>query len=319
MPDSRTHLTRGYMIAVGSAIFLSATAIFIRHLTLTYQLPALVLAFWRNLFVVLTLLPALALARPGWSKIRGKDVRYLIAYGLVLALFNSMWTLSVSLNGAGVATVLAYSSVGFTALLGWLVLKEPLGWVKLLAVALSIGGCALVSGAVTRAAWDVNLGGIVTGILSGLCYAGYSLLGRGASQRGINPWTTLIYTFAFACGFLMLVNLFAGGAIPGAASRPADFFWLGNAWAGWGILFLLAAIPTVAGFGLYNVSLTYLPSSVTNLIVSMEPAFTAVIAYFLLGERFSGLQLGGSLLILSAVFLLRIYEARLSRRQGDYA
>ena len=94
-------------------------------------------------------------------------LRYLVLYGLVLAIFNSLWTLSVALNGAAVSTVLAYCSAGFTALLGWWLLKERLDWGKLLAVALSLGGCVLVSGALDPAAWRVNLLGIITGILSG--------------------------------------------------------------------------------------------------------------------------------------------------------
>ena len=75
------------------------------------------------------------------------------------------------------------------------------------------------------------------------------------------------------------------GFLPGAVTRPADFLWLGQLWTGWGILLLLAVGPTLTGYGLYNVSLTLLPASVANLIVSLEPAFTAGIAYFLLGER----------------------------------
>ena len=68
----------------------------------------------------------------------------------------------------------------------------------------------------------------------------------------------------------------------------------------------------MTGFGLYNVSLSYLPSSVANLILTLEPAFTAAIAYFLLGERLNGIQLGGSLMIMSGVAFLRIYEGRLA-------
>jgi drug/metabolite transporter (DMT)-like permease len=63
---------------------------------------------------------------------------------------------------------------------------------------------------------------------------------------------------------------------------------------------------------LYNVSLTYLPSSVANLVVTLEPAFTAVTAYFLLGERLTWIQIIGSLLILSGVVFLRIYEGKLA-------
>ena len=94
------------------------------------------------------------------------------------------------------------------------------------------------------------------------------------------------------------------------AARPADLFWLGDSLIGWGVLFVLAAGPTVAGFGLYNVSLGYLPSSVANLIVTLEPAFTAALAYAVLGERLSGIQVAGSVMIVGAVLLLRLHEGR---------
>jgi drug/metabolite transporter (DMT)-like permease len=308
METNNSNLKRGYPIALLSAVILSTTAIFIRHLTQTYQIPALVLALWRDIFVVITLLPVLGVFRPGLLKVNRGHLLYLALYGLVLALFNSLWTLSVALNGAAVATVLAYCSAGFTALLGWWFLKEDLGWAKILAVLLSLGGCVLVANALDPAAWSANLAGILTGTLAGLAYAVYSLMGRSASQRGLNSWTTLLYIFAFAAIFLLGFNLLPGGWLPGAATRPSDFFWLGKAISGWVILFLLAAGPTILGFGLYIVSMSYLPSSVANLIVTSEPVFTALIAYFLLGERLGGIQVAGSLMIFAGVIFLRVYE-----------
>ena len=309
--NNSSHLTRGYSIAVTSAVILSTTAIFIRYLTQTYAIPALVLAFWRAGFVVLTLFAVLGVFRPALLKVEKRHLAYLLAYGFLLAVFNSLWTLSVALNGAAVATVLVYCSAAFTALLGWWLLKERLDWVKGLVIVVTLTGCALVSNALDVRAWGANFSGILTGVLAGLGYALYSLMGRSASQRGLSPWTTLTYIFIFAAVFLLGFNLFSGGFIPGAAIYPADLLWLGDAWLGWGVLFLLAAGPTVAGFGLYLVSLSYLPSSVANLIVTLEPAFTAVIAYFLLGERLTAIQLLGSLLILGGVAFLRIYEDRL--------
>lgn len=311
-PSNRSNLTRGYITALISAAILSTTAIFIRHLTQTYHLPQLVLAFWRDGFVAVSLLPVLGLLRPRLLQLKRQYLFYLIAYGVLLAIFNAMWTFSVSLNGAAIATVLVYCSAAFTALLGWWLLKERLDWAKLLAVGFTLVGCVLVSGALDPVAWRANLVGILTGMLSGLGYSVYSLMGRSASQRGLNPWTTLFYTFSFAALFLLLFNLLPGRLLPSTASRPVDLFWLGNARAGWAILFLLAAGPTVAGFGLYNVSLGYLPSSVANLIVTVEPVFTAVIAYLLLGERLNRVQIGGSVIILAGVVFLRIHEGRLA-------
>jgi drug/metabolite transporter (DMT)-like permease len=309
-----TNLTRGYLTALISAAILSTTAIFIRYLTETYQIPALILAFWREVFVSLSLLPILGLVSPRLLRIDRKHLFFLIAYGLVLAFFNSLWTLSVSLNGASVSTVLAYCSAGFTALLGWWFLKERLDWGKILTVILTLGGCVLVSGALDPAAWTANVLGILTGVLSGLAYAGYSLMGRKASQNGLNPWTTLLYTFGFAALFLLITNLVLGASLPGAAKQPEELMWLGNQAAGWGMLFLLAIGPTLAGYGLYNVSLVDLPSSVANLVVTIEPVFTTAIAYFLLNERLNLREILGSLLILGGVIFLRIYEGRVSER-----
>ncbi len=302
------YVSRGYLIAFIAAVILSTTAIFIKHLSVNYQLPALVLAFWRDAFVAITLVLVLACTRPALLVVHKRDLRYFLVYGLVLALFNSLWTNSVVLNGAAVSTVLVYSSAAFTALLGWWLLKENLGWVKVLAVLMSLGGCVLVAGAYDPGVWQSNPLAIFTGIISGLAYAVYSLMGRTAANRGLNAWTTIMYTFAFAAGFLLLFNLLSGGALPGTAVRPADMFWLGDAWAGWGVLMLLAAGPTVAGFGLYNVSLGYLPSSVANLILSTEPVFTAIIAFLLLGERMTIIQIVGSLLILGGVAMMRLFE-----------
>jgi len=313
-----SHDTRGYLLAVASAAFLSTTSIFIRYLTQTYQILPLVLALWRDVFVFITLLPVLMLVKGRLWQVDRRYLAYLAGYGFVLAVFNAFWTLSVAINGAAVATVLVYCSAGFTVILGWWFLKEKLSWGKVIAVTVSLLGCGYVSGAFDTIAWQANptgaLAGMVTGVLAGLCYALYSLLGRSASQRGLNPWSTLLYTFGFAIFFLFGINLVGSGWIPGAAALLADYFSLGGAGIGWGLLFLLAAVPTLAGFGLYNVSLTYLSSSVVNLIATLEPAFTALTAYLLLGEAFTGIQILGSLLTVGGVVFLRVYEGWLAHK-----
>jgi ADP-ribose pyrophosphatase YjhB (NUDIX family)/multidrug transporter EmrE-like cation transporter len=83
---------------------------------------------------------------------------------------------------------------------------------------------------------------------------------------------------------------------------------LGDAYMGWLVLILLAVGPTVGGFGLYTVSLNYLPASVANIIATLEPAMTSVLAFILLGERFTTPQWIGSFLIVAGVIVLRLEE-----------
>jgi drug/metabolite transporter (DMT)-like permease len=307
-------LTRGYLIALASAAALSTTAVFVRVLTQTYRAPALVLALWRDGIVSLTLFLVLMIWRPKLLRVNRKLWFYLVLYGLLQAIFNAFWTLSVAMNGAAISTVLVYSSAAFTALLGWWFLKESLNWGKILAVALSIGGCVLVAGAFDPSIWKANWIGFLVGLVSGLSYAIYSLMGRSASQRGLNPWTTVFYTFGIAAVFLFFFNLLPWKILPGMALRPSDFLWLEKDLTGWGILLFLAMGPTLLGFGLYNTSLVYLPSSVANLIATSEPSFTAVVAYLFLGEMLTSVQIWGSLMIMAGVVVLRIFEERSNSR-----
>ena len=302
---------RGFLIALISALVLAFTRVFIRIVSEDYQLPALVIAFWRDLFVVCCALPLLLIFKPCLLKINYADLPFLILFGVILAVFNVLWTLAVTLTGAAVATVLVYSSAAFTAILGWAFLKESLEIKKIMAVLLCLSGCVLVSGAVQPEAWQTNPLGIVTGLLSGLLYALYSLMGRRGAQKGLNPWTILFYSFLFAAFILLGLNLLPGSPIPGTAERPADLFLLQSAWRGWLLLWVLAAGPTLLGFGLYNVSLGLLPSSTANLILTLEPVLTTLIAFFLLGERLSLIEVIGSALVIAALVILRLGPSRI--------
>jgi len=282
------------------------TGIFIRYLTETYHLPALVLAFWRDVFVALGMAAVMVVVSPKYLRLESRHFRFLLTFGLVLAVFNTLWTFSVALNGAAVATVLAYSSAAFTALLACWLLAEPLGKVKILAVSLGILGCIFVSEAYNLQVWRVNPFGILTGLISGVAFAVYSLMGKVTSNRGIHASTTLVYTFGFAAVFLLLANL--GVSVGSGKPVAQDLFWLGNMLWGWLVLVILALGPTVGGFGLYTLSLSYLPASVANLIAMLEPVITALLAYLLLGELLTPIQLFGSALIISCLVIIRLHE-----------
>ena len=273
--------------------FWSTTAIFISYLLTRYTLAPLTLAFWRDLFVTLALSLALFFFRRDLLRIDRKQRLFLVGYGLSLMLMNTLWTYSVALNGAAVSTVLVYSSPAFTAIMARKLFGEPLTRQRLLAIGASITGCVLVSGAYTGQAWAVNAAGIVIGIAAGLGFTAYSVMGKYSSRRGINSWTATLSAFAVASGALFLTQ------------NGDTLFMLGRAFDGWAILAVLAIGPTLGGFGLYTASLGYLPTGTANLIATLEPALTSIMAFILLGESFSVVQLAGSVLIFGSVLSLR--------------
>jgi len=307
-PTTISDLTRGYLICIVATVLWSSTAIFIRYLTVTYQLPPLVLAFWRDLMLAVVLGLIFVVFNPIRLRLEPRDRNFILLYGWVLSMFNSLWTISVALNGAAISTVLAYSSAAFTAVLGWWLLGEKLGPLKIIAVSLSLLGCVFVSGAYNPATWQVNPVGVITGLASGLGFAAYSLMGKTASERSLNSWTALVYTFAVAAMFLLIYNIFSAWLPKGVAST--ELLWLGSSVVGWLVLFTLSIGPTVGGYGLYTLSLNYLPASVANIIATLEPAMTAALAYFLLAERFTPPQWMGGVLIISGVIVLRFSDQK---------
>ncbi len=299
-----TQASRGFTIALIATVLWSTTGPLISYLSKTYSLPSLVLAFWRDLFVSFGMLVGLLIFSRARFFLERAHWKFIVLYGLTLAIFNSLWTFSVQYNGAAVATVLAFSSPAITAVLSYLVFKETFSKIKIISIALSFIGTILVSGAADPSAWKLNPAGIIFGLLTGLLFAVYNLEGKVATDKRIDSWTALLYSFAAATFFLFFFNL--GNDLFIAGKAPfADMLWLGSSVSGWGILFFLGVAPTLGGFGLYTLSMRYLSPTISNLIATLEPVFTAVWSYLFLREIMSGVQLWGSVLLLVGVVLLR--------------
>ncbi len=300
-----SRVTKGYLIAIVGITLWSTTGIFIGYLITNYAMPPLLLAFWRNLLVCLALFPALFVIRGSLLRIERTQIKFYVFYGLILALFNSVWVLSVEANGAAVATVLAYSSAGFTAIMAWWFFREPLQLPKIVAVVMSLTGCVLVSNAYDPEVWRVSPLAIITGIISGVLFAGYNMMGKEAAKRHFNPWTSVLYSFAFGSLFMLIFNLVSIGlGRAGTISALIPTLPVN----GWVALIVLSFIPTLLGFGLYNTAMNYLSASTASLLATTEPVLTAVEAYIFLNERMTVIQVVGGLLILLAVLIVRFVK-----------
>ncbi len=313
---SRTNVapaTTGLVAAIASVLILSTTGVIIRYLSVEYGLAPLVLAFWRNIFLVLFLGLYLKLWFPTLLKIESRHVPFFIYYGFILSMFNVTWNYSVAATGASIATVLVCLAPVFTLVLARMFLKETLSVLKILVVVIAFVGAFLVTGNSLTNFGNIPLAGLAWGLMSALCYSCYSLFGRISGNKGLNPWTALLYTFTAAAIFIFIYNRI--GFFLFSEPEKLHFLYLGTNFGGWGYVLLLALGPTLLGFGLCNVSLSKLPASSVSLIMITEPIFTMVLAFYLLEELMSAQQIIGSLLIIGAVALLYIYENDTVRKE----
>lgn len=65
---------------------------------------------------------------------------------------------------------------------------------------------------------------------------------------------------------------------------------------------------TIGGYMLQNVALKHISSKIVGMIQCVYPIATAVIAYFVLGERLSPLGIVGAILIIISVFLESVFD-----------
>jgi DME family drug/metabolite transporter len=282
---------RGYLLVLGAAALWSTSGLFIRWTAASSGFTPLSLAFWRDLATFVCLFASLIFLRPGWLRIARRDLPWLVGLGAIgVGTFHVLWNLAILYIGYAPATVLLYSSPAFVALVAWLIWKEPLTRVKVLAILLTLAGCVLVAGPEKVVGIEVTTSGLLIGLAAALAYGGFSLFGRQVAPR-YSPWTVLTYGFGF--GALALLPLQFG--------RPGPWPAAGETWL-WFAGLVLAA--TIVPFGAYLAALQRLPVSVASILAASEVVFGAFIGYAFFAERLQSWQFVGAALVIAGVALL---------------
>lgn len=294
-PPSKPEIPlRGYIIVLAGTVVWALTGIVIKILLTRYDVDVITIAFWRVLIVTVFVFLMLLIFDAKSLRIAPRDLGIFSGYGLIgMGIHQFMWISSVQYNGAAVATVIIYTGPALVAVLAARFLRERFTRAKLLALALTVLGCALVARVYDTRALALNWVGIAAGIGSAGTFATYSLIGRVLSRR-YNAWSALFYAFLFGFVFLLPVTLIWGNPVP--QNLALD---------GWGWLVFLALVPTLGGFASYTVGLSHLPASVASLLAAFEPVTATILAYFVFGETLDAWQLLGAGMILGSVLMLR--------------
>ncbi len=296
---------RGYLIAASASLAWAATSPGIRFL-LNRQVPSLTIALWRDVAIVIFLVLVLGIVNRKLLRVNTNDLRGLGFTGVIsIGIYHALWVWSVLLNGAAVAVVLIYLYPAFVTLGMWLIYKERITLTQLIALGLSLLGCALVVRAYDASILQLNTLGLVVGLLTAITHTVYVLFNQKRVQT-LNSWTSLTYTMGFGAITLAIMTLLVA---PQELPPPADPTSLL-------VLILLGIGPTLGGYGLFTLSLRYLPARIASLIVVMEVPVATMIAVAFLGERIEGPQIIGMVFVLVAAVLPSVASELSARRAG---
>ena len=221
-------------------------------------------------------------------RIRLRDLWCFLGTGLCSLLFFS-WCY---FTGMGVATL-------SVMLMSSLLFHERLTVRKLLALALSVGGCVLVSGP-----GSIQLGakGLLLGLGAGFGYALYSIFGRYAIDRGYDSWTITFYSFlvcALGCAALSDWRTIAAVLLPDAAL------------IGWSAA--MALFTGFLAFIFYTKGLEGMPSSRASILASIEPVTATLLGTLLFHEPLSWTGIAGIALVLAAIAVLSVHRSKSSQ------
>lgn len=249
------------------------------------------LAFWRDFTTFAVLLVGLTLFRRDLLRVNRRDLPWLAAMGSIsIGLFHVMWNTSVLMNGVAVSTVFQSNAPILVTVIAWFLWREPLTRRKLGAVALAVGGTALISRLDDLSASQITPFGFLLGIGVAVAFCTFSLLGKRLSGQ-YSAWTILLYIFGF--GALALLPFQIGSSVPWPVSVPVAGYFSG-----------LIFVTTIVGFALFTSSLKSLQASVATIVSTTEVAFAALISYLTLGERLEVQQMIGAAMVIGGVVLV---------------
>jgi len=225
-------------------------------------------------------------------RIKRAHLKYFAGTGIVsVVLFTCCYFTCQRVCSLAVASILLYTAPAFVVVLSAVLWKEPVTKRKLLALLLTLVGCACVCG-IFSGGVSVTAGGILLGLGAGFFYALYSIFGRYALAY-YDSMTVTVWTFLFA-GPASLILV-----------RPEELQVAFSTPLSWGMAAGLVVCSTVLPYLLYTKGLAQVESGKASIIASLEPVVAAVIGIAVFHEPMSGLTAAGIAMVLSGVVILR--------------
>jgi drug/metabolite transporter (DMT)-like permease len=227
-----------------------------------------------------------------------------------IVMFSYCYFRTIETTSLSAAAVLLYTAPFMVMVMSAVLFRERLTVLKLIACVLAFGGCILVTG-IIGSGEKLPAAAIVTGLLSALGYALYSIFGRIALNYGYNPLTITAYTFFFACnGVLPLcslpdltLKLVSGDILSGTYNIILGV--------------LLGAVTAALPYVLYTVGLSRTDPGRASVIASVEPVVATLAGAAVFGESLTISGLAGITLTVTAIILMNIKNNKYKNGEHD--
>jgi drug/metabolite transporter (DMT)-like permease len=249
----------------------------------------------------LILFVVVLLVRRSGLRLRRSEVGRIAIYGILgIAATQSLYFLGIQKLAVGVALLIEFTAPIMVALWFRFVMREPVRDRVFLALLLALTGLAMV--AQIWAGFSLDTIGVVASFGAAAALALYYVLGEKLVVDR-DPVSLTMWGFAFATAFWAVVQpwwSFPWGTLD-ITARP--FGVDGAAIPGWALIAWMVVLGTVVPFALVLQSLRHLRATQASVVGMTEPLIASLIAFVLLGEVLTPVQILGGAVVLAGVLL----------------
>ncbi len=232
-------------------------------------------------------------------KIKLKDLWCFIGSGVIsVAVFSFCYFQCIEYSSLSMASILLYTAPIFVMLFSVFLFKEKLTAAKVLSLVMAFCGCLFVTG-VFMSNTGINAVAVAFGVMSGVCYALYSIFSRLALDRNYSPLTITLYTFIFSAVASVLV-IDVKPVVKLMTQSVYDFLFC----------VLFAIMSSVLPYVTYTLGLKYIRPSTASIVASIEPVVATIMGAVVFSEAvvFPYGYLGIALVIGSIILINLIPE-----------
>ena len=231
-----------------------------------------------------------ALFRRQTMALSRRELRVGLVLGVLYGVAQVLQTMGLQHTDASVSGFITGTYVVLTPVLGAVLLRDRIGAVTWVAVALATAGLALLS----LRGFSVGLGEALT-LVAALLYAGHIVaLGRWSTPGAAVGLATV------QAGAITVVTSVA--AVPGGLTLPKD----GGQWAS---LLYMALIAGALALWAQTWAQAHLTATRAAIVMALEPVFAAFFAVLLGGEDLTRRMLVGGALVVAAMYLVELRPA----------
>lgn len=286
--------SKGFIYVLVSAICFATNAVWIK-LAYGAQMTLWQLLTLQSVISSIFLVLATAIFQPQAFRVARRQLAQISLQGIVgFLLTGILFTAALQYISAALTTVILYTYPALVAIFSALLLKKGFSLRHFLAVLLTLLGTVMaVNIFAPDAIGSIHWLGVALALGSALTYTFFNIYSE-VIMTDVSPLSVSVYGQLTSTVVLL------------SFTTPWKLFPQGVSWDMFYLTFLLATVASVVPFFLVLKGIDIIGADKASVISTFELPATLFFAYFILREQILSVQLIGTALILTGIFVVKL-------------